>query len=162
MCEVGRQEPCKIEAFTLCLEAIRDKASYHPEHTIYSQAMCVCKEKSQLEACLDITAQQEYDLGKNRWERTSWKGNLEAELLLLLSRSVAQSCPILVTPWTVTCQAPLRMGFPRQEYWSGLLFPPPGDPPDPGSNQSFLCLQADSLPSEPLGKPPNQLYSDKN
>ena len=71
MCEVGRQEPCKIEAFTLCLEAIRDKASYHPEHTIYSQAMCVCKEKSQLETCLDITAQQEYDLGKNRWERTS-------------------------------------------------------------------------------------------
>ena len=36
------------------------------------------------------------------------------------------------TPWTVACQAPLFMGFPRQEYWSGLPFPSPGDLPDPG------------------------------
>ena len=35
---------------------------------------------------------------------------------------VAKSCPILVTPWTVACQAPLSMGFSRQEYWSGLPF----------------------------------------
>ena len=44
---------------------------------------------------------------------------------------VIKSCPTLVTPWTVACQAPLSMGFPRQEYWSGLPFPPPGDLPDP-------------------------------
>ena len=37
-----------------------------------------------------------------------------------------------VTPWTVACQAPLSMKFSRQEYWSGLPFPPPGDLPDPG------------------------------
>ena len=37
-----------------------------------------------------------------------------------------------VTPWTVGSQAPLSMGFPRQEYWSGLPFPSPGDLPDPG------------------------------
>ena len=37
-----------------------------------------------------------------------------------------------VAPWTVACQAPLSMGFPRQEYWSGLSFPSPGDLPDPG------------------------------
>ena len=36
-----------------------------------------------------------------------------------------------VTPWTVTCQASLSMGFPRQEYWSQLPYPPPGDLPDP-------------------------------
>ena len=35
-------------------------------------------------------------------------------------------------PWTVACQAPLSMGFPKQEYWNGLSFPPPGDFPDPG------------------------------
>ena len=100
MCEIGRQEPCWNEAFTLCLEAIRDKASYHPEHTVYSQAMCVCKEKSQLKTCLDITAQHEYDLGKNRWGRKSWKGNLEAELLLLLSRSVvSNSCGPMDCNW---------------------------------------------------------------
>ena len=45
---------------------------------------------------------------------------------------VAKSCPTLVTPWTVTRQAPLSMGFSRQEYWSGLPFPSPGDLPDPG------------------------------
>ena len=37
-----------------------------------------------------------------------------------------------MTPWTVACQAPLSMGFPRQEYWSGLPFPSSGDLPDPG------------------------------
>ena len=42
---------------------------------------------------------------------------------------VAKSCPTLATPWTVACQAPLSMGFSRQEYWSGLPFPSPGDLP---------------------------------
>ena len=39
---------------------------------------------------------------------------------------------LFATPWTVACQAPLSMGFPRQEYWSGLPFPPPRELPDPG------------------------------
>ena len=43
-----------------------------------------------------------------------------------------------VTSWTVTHQAPLSMGFPRQEYWSGLLFPPPGNLPDPGNEPMSL------------------------
>ena len=46
---------------------------------------------------------------------------------------VAQSCPTLCDPMTVACQAPLSVGFSRQEQWSGLLFPFPGDLPDPGS-----------------------------
>ena len=56
---------------------------------------------------------------------------------------VAKSCPILfVTPWTVACQAPLSMGFPRQEYWSGLPFPSPGIFPTQGSNLGLLhCRQ---------------------
>ena len=45
---------------------------------------------------------------------------------------------LLVTVWTVACQAPLSIGFSRQEYWSGLLFSPPGDPPDPGIELVFL------------------------
>ena len=45
---------------------------------------------------------------------------------------VTKSCLTFVTPWTVAHQAPLSMGFPRQEYWSGLPFLPPGDLPDPG------------------------------
>ena len=56
-------------------------------------------------------------------------------------------------PWTVASQAPLSLGFSRQEYWSGLPCPPPGDLPDPGTKPGSPALQADSLPSEPPGKP---------
>ena len=49
-------------------------------------------------------------------------------------------------------QAPLSMGFPRQEYWSVLSFPSPGDLPDPETKPASPVLQADSLPSEPSGK----------
>ena len=58
-----------------------------------------------------------------------------------------------VTPWTAAHQAPPSMGFSRQEYWSGLPFPPPGDLPNPGTEPRSPALQADSLPSEPPGKP---------
>ena len=61
--------------------------------------------------------------------------------------------PLFVTPWAVARQAPLSMGFSRQEYWSGLPFPPPGDLPDPGIKPGFPALQTDSLPSELAGKP---------
>ena len=49
-------------------------------------------------------------------------------------------------------QAPLSMGFSKQEYWSGLSFPSPGDLPDPGIESRSSALQVDSLPSEPRGK----------
>ena len=45
---------------------------------------------------------------------------------------INKSCPTLVTPWTVVCQAPLSMRFSKQEYWSGFPFPSPGYLPDPG------------------------------
>ena len=52
----------------------------------------------------------------------------------------SKSCPTLCTPWTVAHQAPLSMGFSRQEHWSGLPFPFPGDLPDPGTEPvSFMC-----------------------
>ena len=59
-------------------------------------------------------------------------------------------------PWTVTSQPPLSMRFPRQEYWSGLPFPSPGELPDQRIESVSLvtpALQADSLPREPTGKP---------
>ena len=66
-----------------------------------------------------------------------------------------------VITWTVACQAPLAMGFSRQEYWSGLPCPPPGDLPDPGIEPRSVALQADSLPSEPPGKPWKQRLGAK-
>ena len=60
---------------------------------------------------------------------------------------------LLVTPWTVAFQVLLSMGFPRQEYWSGLPLSSPGDLPDPGIEPGSPALLADSLLSEPTGKP---------
>ena len=57
------------------------------------------------------------------------------------------------TPWTVAYQAPLSRGFSRQEWWSGLPFPSPGDLPDPGIEPRSPILQEDALLSEPPGKP---------
>ena len=59
-----------------------------------------------------------------------------------------------MTPWTVACQAFLSVGFSRQEYWSELPLPYPGDLPDPETEPGSPTLQADSLLSEPPRKPP--------
>ena len=61
---------------------------------------------------------------------------------------------LFAIPWTVACQPPPSTGFSRQEYWSGLPFPSPGDLPDPGIEPWSPTLQADSLSSEPPGNPP--------
>ena len=61
--------------------------------------------------------------------------------------------PDSATPWAVACQALLSMGFSRQEYWSGLPFPSPGDFPNPGIEPGSPALQADSLLPKPPGQP---------
>ena len=66
---------------------------------------------------------------------------------------VPHSCLNLATQRTVARQAPLSMDFSRQEYWSGLSFPSPGDLPDPRIEPQSPALKVDSLPSEPPGKP---------
>ena len=77
---------------------------------------------------------------------------------VLHTRMVAQSLShvqLFATLWTGTCQAPLSMEFSRQEYWSGLPFPPLGELPDPGTgltSPGSPVLQADSLPAEPSGR----------
>ena len=60
---------------------------------------------------------------------------------------------LFAIPWAVAYQAPQSMGFSRQEYWSGLPFPSPGDLPNPGVEPGSPALQADALPSQPPGKP---------
>ena len=73
---------------------------------------------------------------------------VERKKVKLLSR-----VQLFATPWTVAYQGPRSMGFSRQERWSGFPFPSPGDLPDPGIEPRSPALQADALPSEPLGKP---------
>ena len=67
---------------------------------------------------------------------------------------VAQSClTVFVTPWTVACQVPLSVGFPRQEYWSGLPFPSPGDLPGPGIEPVSPSPAGGFFTTETPGKP---------
>ena len=76
--------------------------------------------------------------------------------LALCRGIVIKSCLTLVTPWTVARQTLLSMGFSRQEYWSGLPFPSPGDLPDPGIKPASLMspeLAGEFLLLVPPGKP---------
>ena len=83
----------------------------------------------------------------SKWEDYPGSSKSESE--------VTHSCPTPCDPWTVAHQAPPSMGFSRQEYWSGLPFPSPGDLPDPGIELRSPTLQADALSSAPPGKPLN-------
>ena len=87
---------------------------------------------------------------KNR--ATRWSSNLTPELIWRKKKMSLNCVRLFVTLWTVAYQALPSMGFSRQEYWSGLPFPSPGDLPDPGTELGSPKLQADSLPSEPPGK----------
>ena len=66
---------------------------------------------------------------------------------------VYKSCPTLVSPWTVACQAPLSMEFLKQEYWSGLPLPSPGELHNPGMEPMSPVLAGRFFTTEPLGKP---------
>ena len=67
---------------------------------------------------------------------------------------LTQSCPTLCDPMDyIAHQAPPSMEFSRQQYWSGVPFPSPGDLPDPGIEPRSPALRADTLPSEPPGNP---------
>ena len=68
--------------------------------------------------------------------------------------SFTKSCPTLCDPMTIACQAPLSMGFPRQEYWSGLTFPSPGDFPYPGIEPVSPALAGKFFTTEPTREAP--------
>ena len=72
---------------------------------------------------------------------------------LLSSLKLLSHVLLFVTLWTIAYQASLSMGFSRQEYWSGLPFPSPGDLSNPGIKSRFSGLEADTLTSESPGKP---------
>ena len=74
---------------------------------------------------------------------------LESEVKVKLLSHVR----LFATSWTVAHQAPPSMGFSRQEYWSGLPFPSPGNLPNPGIEPRSPTWEADALTSEPPGKP---------
>ena len=85
-----------------------------------------------------------------------WTTSLSLWLILKLHGWVLRCfshVQLVVTPWTITHQVPLSMGFSQQEYWSRLSCPPPGNIPDPGIKHASLVFQADSLLLSPRGCP---------
>ena len=85
---------------------------------------------------------------RSKYHRVSWAVGVGIGQLKVPVNHVQ----LFVTLWTIDHQAHLSMEFSRQEYWSGLPFPSPGDLPDPGIEPGSLALQADSLLTEPPGK----------
>ena len=94
------------------------------------------------------------------WKTQQWLQDWKRSIFIPIpKKSILKKCSkwvkslscvrLFVTPWTVAHQAPLSMGFSRQEYWNGLPFPSPGDLLDPGIEPRSLILQADALTSEP-------------
>ena len=75
--------------------------------------------------------------------------------------SIANLCPTLWDPMDYTHQAPLSVGFPRQEYWSGLLLPSPGDLSNPGIELVSSALTGEFFTTEPPGKPPQSIQGSE-
>ena len=99
-------------------------------------------------------AQRSWLVKKNKGMMTLWLRSQSTHIHIHVSEVKSLSCVrLFATPWTVAHQAPPSMGFSRQEYWSGLPFPSPGDLPDPGIEARSPALQADALTSEPPGMP---------
>ena len=86
----------------------------------------------------------------NKWLRHFYHSSWIISFCALYAHFLSH-VQLFATPWTVACQALLFMGFSRQEYWSGLPFPPPGDLPNPGIEPKPPALQAGSLPPRHLG-----------
>ena len=86
--------------------------------------------------------------------RAPYRQHTSSSPFLVVSESLSR-VRLFVTLWTVAHQAPLSRGFPRQEYWSQLPFPSPGDLPDPGIEPTSPALASGFLTAEPPGKLPS-------
>ena len=116
---------------------------------------CIDNVKQQFPLLLSMKVLKCQDLISSEYHSFCIRKTLICLLAYSLMLCGHVSCSVMsnsVTPWTVVHQAPLSMEFSREEYWSGLPFLSPGDLSKPGIEPRSHALQADSLPSEPLGK----------
>ena len=92
-------------------------------------------------------------IGEDNWKGREREKEHETTEHTMCCCLVTKSCLILCDLWTIACQAPLSLGFPRQDYWSGLPFPSPGHLPDPGIIPASPALAGGLFTTEPPGKP---------
>ena len=90
--------------------------------------------------------------GAKERDGMNWTSGIDILIYTLLFSQLSH-VQLFVTPWTVACQAPLSIGFSRQEYWSGLPFPYPRDLPNSRIEPASFAWQMDSLPLSHLGSP---------
>ena len=126
------------------------KAHLKRQHTYTQKTKRHSGKKSRMTQT-DGEVELEEPILQKRAHCPKWNGEVQSLSRVQLS----------ATPWTVAHQAPLSMGFCRQEYWSGSPFPSSGDLPDPGIEPRSPTLQADALTSEPPGKLSTILYYPK-
>ena len=93
------------------------------------------------------------DSAPKLWNSLQGQGGMDWEFGVNVVVQLLSPVRLFATPWTVAHQAPPSMGFPRQEYWSGLPFLSPGDIPKPGIKPTSPAWQVDSLPLSHLGSP---------
>ena len=139
---VGKDEREVLEAVLNEFLNLLSNGRYH------DMDVWMCSVISDSCASMDYSPSDSFVLGIVSFVQEHW-----SVLPFPMHMLVAQSVQIFVTPWTVACQAPLFMGFFRQEYWSGMTFPSPGNLPDPGIKARSPASQADSSPFELPGKP---------
>ena len=121
-----------------------DKDSPVEKEDVSVQMACKLKSEGWKEASKD---------GRVRGKALQVEGTASAKMLRpVVTVNSLSHVQLFVTPCAAAHQAPLSMGFSRQEYWSGLPLPSPGDLPDPEIEPRSPTLQADALPSEPPGK----------
>ena len=118
------------------------------------QCMKVKSEREVTQSCLTLSDPMDCSPPGSSIHRIFQARVLKWGAIAFSSVSHSIVSQLFETPWTAACQAPLSMGFSRQEYWSGLPFPSPGDLPDLGIETGSPTLHADSLLSEPPGKLP--------
>ena len=128
---------------------------------IYNEILLSHKKERNWVICRDVDGSRDHHTEWNKSEREKQTSNINTYMWNLqkwyeVKWSEVKSLSrvrLLAIPWTVAYQAPPSMGFSRQEYWSGLPFPSPGDLPNPGIEPGSTTFQVDALTSEPPGKP---------
>ena len=109
-------------------------------------------QKTEIQSTLEKIRTENKQTNKQKQSKSGINKNQMVKLQERKGKSLSR-VRLFATLWTLAYQASQSMGFSRQEYWSGLLFASPGDFPNPGIEPGSPALQADTLPTEPPGKP---------
>ena len=136
-----------VFAYFLSNEKLKVKNHHH--HSAWDSSAYCHPETTDLPVWFGMGQESQFQGERDRETETETERERERERKKGKSLGPVQ---LFATPWTIAYQAPPSMGFSRQEYWSGLPFPSPGDIPDPGIKCRSPTLQADALPSEPPEK----------